>query len=326
MILQMSKVDPSSLKGLDRKSTILLQASRQNVSGEKSDIMSVEEPGMDALRGSFGAFGSVIRARSVKSVAGGSQHRAYLRHSRGRDEEEGGSGASELTTRGLSNLPRTQLYDAPVPRVTSSLPDVPEVDQTSLAPSNSANAGHVTTSPRNRTISFEPTRTMHLYSGTPGKGTVIHEQQRNSTLTMSTQPGSHAPEYSDNEEGDEAFDPTVLPLEHTRGASDRFLHNPTRKDSGDPFRDVVSPNSSQANLISATMPADSGIHNSYSDREGASSPEESRQPFHSRTRAYPGRTSSSDDEEMARESLVAHDSGSTRGGIRLIPSKSPRKI
>lgn len=323
----MSKVDPTSLKNLDRKSTLLLQASRSHTEkSDQNDITAVEEPGMDALRGSFGAFGSVIRARTMRtgnSTGGGSQRHGYLRHGRSRDEEEGGS--NELTTRGLSNIPRHQLYDAPVPRPSSSLPGVPEDDGTSYESSTvggaTTKAAPPATSPRNPTIRFEATDVAHFYPSTPGKGGAIHEQ-RHSTMSMSTQPGSQVPEYSDNE--DEAFDPGALPLAHTRGASDRILH---KTSTSDPFRDgVSSASSSQANLINPTASVDSGIQNSYSDREGASSPEETRRPFHSRSKAYPGRTSSSDEEDMAGESLVAHDSGSTRGGIRLIPTKSPRKV
>lgn len=65
-LLQMSKVDPTSLSKLDRKSTILLQASKQHTEeAEKGQVTALEDPGMDALRGGFGAVGSIIRARSV---------------------------------------------------------------------------------------------------------------------------------------------------------------------------------------------------------------------------------------------------------------------
>lgn len=132
---------------------------------------------------------------------------------------------------------------------------------------------------------------------------------------MSTQPGSQVPEYSDDD--DDTFDPGDVPLAHTRGTSERFLHHglSERKDS-DPFRD--SPNPSAASLLDAG----SGDIGSASER---ASSEETRRPFHNRSRAYPG-GHESDEDDMARESLVAHDSGSTRGGIRLIPSKSPRKV
>ncbi|KIO28058.1 hypothetical protein M407DRAFT_22690 [Tulasnella calospora MUT 4182] len=51
VILQMSKVDPEQLSKLDRKSTILLKAARQEVhTSEKGGLdTSLEDPGMDAL-------------------------------------------------------------------------------------------------------------------------------------------------------------------------------------------------------------------------------------------------------------------------------------
>lgn len=46
----MSKVDPEQLGKLDRKSTILLRAARQEVqTSEKGSITALEDPGMDAL-------------------------------------------------------------------------------------------------------------------------------------------------------------------------------------------------------------------------------------------------------------------------------------
>ncbi|KAG9094448.1 hypothetical protein FRC06_010801 [Ceratobasidium sp. 370] len=101
-ILQMSKVDPRKLQHLDRRTTLLLAAARQEVDhshsrsprtsrvrrrhtdgqlteqgeyhnqdlekleGPDEDVLSLaetEEPGMDALRGGFGAFGTLVRAR-----------------------------------------------------------------------------------------------------------------------------------------------------------------------------------------------------------------------------------------------------------------------
>ncbi|KAG9119438.1 hypothetical protein FRC07_005545, partial [Ceratobasidium sp. 392] len=58
-ILQMSKVDPTTLSTLDRKSTILLAANRNTQDAEKGDLSAVEDPGVDAIRGSFGAIGSI---------------------------------------------------------------------------------------------------------------------------------------------------------------------------------------------------------------------------------------------------------------------------
>lgn len=100
-LLQMSKVDPNSLAKLDRKSTMLLQASKhQTEEAEKGRVTAMEDPGMDALRGGFGAVGSIIRARSVSrrmsnasSLHGGQP--LYDAH-------------GNLSTHGLSNVQRFQ--------------------------------------------------------------------------------------------------------------------------------------------------------------------------------------------------------------------------
>lgn len=69
-LLQMSKIEPEKLN-LDRKSTILLKAAKAEIGdAEKGESTAIEDPGIDALRGSFGAFGSLYRARSARrSVA-----------------------------------------------------------------------------------------------------------------------------------------------------------------------------------------------------------------------------------------------------------------
>ena len=98
-LLQLSKVDPTQLSKLDRKTTILLQASRHETEyAEKGQVTSYEDPGMDALRGGFGAVGSIIRARSVSrrmSTASGFGGRGYDSH-------------GNLTTRGMGNVQRYQ--------------------------------------------------------------------------------------------------------------------------------------------------------------------------------------------------------------------------
>lgn len=319
----MSKVDPSTLKGLDRKSTILLQASRQHTEkNDKGDISGIEEPGMDALRGSFGALGSIIRARSISQTS--SIRSPPIGHRRGR----GGSselGSSELTTHGLANLSRTQLYDAPVPRgapSTSGHGHLPPLDEESSLESSGSRqlAPPITSepplSPRKQAIKFDSSEVMHYYPDQGRSGNAVHGR-RNMDI------GRRATE--------DAFDPSHFPSRSNDSttSNDPFVGGPGRNDS-DPFRDT--PNPSQINLLSRDS-RDSGRDSAdnllYDDHEmdTVTSPEDLRKPFHVRGRAYPGGSrSDEEEEENARESLVAHDSGSTRGGIRLIPPKSPRKI
>lgn len=108
-LLQMSKVDPTTLSKLDRKSTILLQASQQQTEGvEKGNVTAMENPGMDALRGGFGAVGSIIRARSVS------------RQMSNASSFHGGRGPlydvhGNLSTQGLSNVQRYQRESIPRP-------------------------------------------------------------------------------------------------------------------------------------------------------------------------------------------------------------------
>ena len=123
-ILQMSKVDPTELKTLDRRSTILLQAARkQTESIEEKSLAGIEDPGMDALRGSFGTVGSIIRARSAHRMSQSSARASSVRSSR-----FGGLPTSRFDAdRTLpptpssrvealpSGLKRHQLFDPPVP-------------------------------------------------------------------------------------------------------------------------------------------------------------------------------------------------------------------
>ncbi|KAG9089927.1 hypothetical protein FRC06_001291 [Ceratobasidium sp. 370] len=114
-ILQMSKVDPTTLSTLDRKSTILLAANRSTQDAEKGDLSAMEEPGVDAIRGSFGAIGSIVRARSARRM---SQHSGVgtvrsrrAAHGHSRDDSTG----TLKATPSLGGMQRHQLFDNPVP-------------------------------------------------------------------------------------------------------------------------------------------------------------------------------------------------------------------
>ncbi|CAE7189136.1 unnamed protein product [Rhizoctonia solani] len=108
-ILQMSKVDPTTLSGLDRKTTILLAANRPTGDTEKGESTAMEEPGIDALRGSFGAIGSIVRARSIASSKGTIRSRRAA-HGHLRDDS---SGMERLPS--VEYMKRHQLFDNPVP-------------------------------------------------------------------------------------------------------------------------------------------------------------------------------------------------------------------
>ncbi|WWC64817.1 uncharacterized protein I303_107431 [Kwoniella dejecticola CBS 10117] len=109
-LLQLSKVDPESLDKLDRKSTILMQAAKhQTEDAEKGQVTAAEDPGMDALRGGFGAVGSIIRARSV------SRRMSSASSGTGFNKGMYGYSSGNLSTHGLGHLERFQLSDNPMP-------------------------------------------------------------------------------------------------------------------------------------------------------------------------------------------------------------------
>ncbi|KAH9025486.1 magnesium transporter NIPA-domain-containing protein [Lactarius hengduanensis] len=125
-ILQMSKVDPTEFKKLDRRSTILLQVARKQTEAvEEKSVTSAEDPGIDALRGSFGTVGSIIRARSAHRISQASRNSAHSSRfaaSGSRlDVERGDSrrfpGAAAASTDHYGAMQRHQLFDPPVPRL-----------------------------------------------------------------------------------------------------------------------------------------------------------------------------------------------------------------
>lgn len=106
-LLQLSKIDPEDLVEksggtLDRKSTMLLKASRSHLGhGEKDQLSMYEDPGVDTIRGGLGVVGSMIRARSSRRIASGIhassdayRHRSYhsdehgMLNTRGKDDLE----------------------------------------------------------------------------------------------------------------------------------------------------------------------------------------------------------------------------------------------
>lgn len=101
-LLQLSKVDPTTISTMDRKSTILMQASRQHTEeAEKGQVTALEDPGMDALRSGFGAVGSIIRARSNSRRL--SNASSLYGQTRPMYDSQG-----NLSTRGLNDLQRYQ--------------------------------------------------------------------------------------------------------------------------------------------------------------------------------------------------------------------------
>ncbi|KAK0505271.1 magnesium transporter NIPA-domain-containing protein [Armillaria luteobubalina] len=172
-ILQMSKVDPTHLSKLDRRSTLLLQAARSKTEVEEKGGIGIEDPGMDALRGSFGAMGSIIRARSARRVSEASRASSYRTRPPGAaapyDPERPTTPKTALDH--LSGIKRHQLYDAPVPRTNTD--DFSSIKTPSLTDSRIAN--------KRPTIKFGSQDLIHQYHPT-GNGqrddqTATHEHR-----------------------------------------------------------------------------------------------------------------------------------------------------
>jgi len=319
-ILQMSKVDPTSLSKLDRKSTLLLQVARQKTEqNEKTELSGMEDPGPDALRGSFGAFGSIIRARSISRLSMSTD--GSVRQRRRFDEESGG-GLNGLSTHGLANLPRHQLYDAPMPDSTQD--DLGETISMQPQQSTPPNPPGPSSSlrPHLPTIRFEQDDVAHYYPS-PGKsGTAIHEPRERAGNTLippipkktgaaeDTVPATPQPSPERPRQPPQVYRPTS-DLFHEINQSTTSLFSPS-----------PSLPESEEDLHSQTSPEEvTHVHPLLTPRRGTS-----------RGRNYPGGNSSSEDEQEARTGLVRdHEEPSSpphRGGIRLVPSRStpPRRV
>jgi magnesium transporter len=156
----MSKIDPEQLNKLDRRSTLLLKASRNDTEMAEKSIAGIEDPGMDALRGSFGAVGSMIRARSVRmSLSQRSDGTIRSRHG------EPMPGSGPLNHAASKSYQRHQLYDPPVPRMTrdESTMDAISLKSTPTGP------------PRTPTIKFDSKDVAHYYPQPGSTGDARHE-------------------------------------------------------------------------------------------------------------------------------------------------------
>lgn len=172
-ILQMSKVDPTEFKSLDRRSTTLFQATRtQTEAPEEKSLSGLEDPGIDALRGSFGTVGSIIRARTAHRLSQssrGSVHSSRFRAPNSRLDTERGDlkNPPPLPTNAnhYGAMQRHQLFDPPVPRL-----DVPEFDAISMTSQPSA---------RTPAIKFDEQEVVHSYHrSTAGKDDLAMHERR----------------------------------------------------------------------------------------------------------------------------------------------------
>ena len=169
----MSKVDPQKLNKLDRRSTLLLQAARNRVEmvDEKGGLpLEEQEPGIDALRGTFGTVGSIIRARTRRSSQN-SQNTTKARTRPAGAAAPYDSSSAVVNSYPNADVTRHQLYDPPVP-----------LDDGSSIRDSVISQPFVNKRP---TIKFDKQDVVHSYKR-PGTGddTATHEHRltRGSTL------------------------------------------------------------------------------------------------------------------------------------------------
>jgi hypothetical protein len=195
-ILQMSKIDPTEFKSLDRRSTILLQAARKQTEAvDEKSVTSVEDPGIDALRGSFGTVGSIIRARSARRISQSTRNSVHSNRfgasSTHLDVERSDSRkAVASSSNHYGAMPRLQLFDSPVPRS-----DASDTDSISMSSQPSS---------RKPAIKFGSEAVVHSYRrGTTGKDDSATHERRPA-------PHSSSPLASPSP-------PTLSPPENTMG-------------------------------------------------------------------------------------------------------------
>jgi hypothetical protein len=90
---------------------------------EKSMLRASEEPGMDALRGTFGGIGTIVRARRRQSTIGdaSSIHRSLSGVNNGRRDTTA-EAAREWENVAGRGVKRFQLHDSPVPKPATTSP------------------------------------------------------------------------------------------------------------------------------------------------------------------------------------------------------------
>ncbi|KAG9045505.1 hypothetical protein FS837_006167 [Tulasnella sp. UAMH 9824] len=339
VILQMSKVDPEQLSKLDRKSTILLKAAQQEVqTSEKNGLTAVEDPGMDALRGSFGTVGSIIRARSAKRLSMSSRGSGYRPRTQSDLESNtnvADTRANRLSTHGLEHLPRHQLYDAPVrPSVdlrNSQSIDEEEAVRTPLTGKDKlslpTSPDNKSKSPRMQSIKFGTEDVAHYYP-TAGRGQAIHEQRAG--RGPSSQFQHRLPSQPEFDESKFSTPKVVTPPAQvtafgSRGAGNSYM-NPF---STPPNEHPLSQVDSRSSTVMTSLSNDQSI-GSLASTTGAN--RDSPDPFDPPEAAFrPGRrypTSRGSDDVDESQRLVTRGRGSpdsqdevpAPGQIRLLPS------
>ncbi|KAK0213279.1 magnesium transporter NIPA-domain-containing protein [Desarmillaria ectypa] len=249
-ILQMSKVDPTHLSKLDRRSTLLLQAARSKTEVEEKGEIGTEDPGMDALRGSFGAMGSIIRARSARRVSEASRASSYRTRPPGAaapyDPEANNTTPTTAFDR-LSGVKRHQLYDAPVPQTNTG-------DDFSSTKTPSLTDSHITN--KRPTIKFGSQDLIHQYHPT-GNGqrddqAATHEHRLALGIPGIVMPGGGS---------GSGYPPTVRTQLHENiidSKPDLLAESPTSYDTSNSLREqsvTIPPGYTQEHTVQSAPPS-----------------------------------------------------------------------
>ncbi|GJN91225.1 hypothetical protein Rhopal_004243-T1 [Rhodotorula paludigena] len=243
-LLQLSKVDPEQIEStmLDRRTTLLLSATRAEKNGHKETAYDVEDPGMDTIRGLGGALGSVHRAISMRSRQSRRTTRMSSAESpfgaeemgmrwRGRQGAPGamGSGPGQM---GEDGLRRYQLYDGPA---TDEPMPLDAADKISLH----SNPKSATINGREKSgsaITFADNDNLHLYAASrKGPATQHVEQPRlEGTHVHTPTQGDFSIARSGSLFADKAYaDPFSEENASAAGTSGHGLAGPQRQGTGD---------------------------------------------------------------------------------------------
>jgi hypothetical protein len=329
----MSKVDPNEFKNLDRRSTILLQASRKHTEVEEKSFSGMEEPGIDTLRGSFGTVGSIIRARSARRISQSSRSTGQSSHlappSRFDIERNDSKASSSFATSNshYGGMRRHQLFDNPVPHL-----DIPESDTISLSSQPSS---------RKPAIKFGEQDVVHSYHrGTVGKDDLATHERRIAPHGSSplASPSSHVHASLPESVSGHQLRQQQSPVSFDSGSLPRFdfgVNEPRSAPAGvgvagGPYRDPF-----EGAPASATLPS---FPSGSSLDDDAESRRKHRQAFSRQgsSRDYPKGDRTDDAEERiplrdpqredSEETDVAASPESSFGTIRLVGSSRPGRF
>ncbi|EMD31734.1 hypothetical protein CERSUDRAFT_100197 [Gelatoporia subvermispora B] len=291
------------MPGLDHRSTVLLQATRAQTTSDLNEkgLATVEDPGMDALRGSFGTMGSIIRARSARRLSMSSRGSASLQ--------------SRHDSQAYSYSHQTPRHD--------SLAGMKQADAMSMTSDPSR---YGSPHPRKQTIKFGSTEVVHPYHK-PGSGddSAIHEHRSaiHSPPSLSDIPSSVTLTIKMRRAGSEPSPPAVC-------------GDPYRVPTIDPF--AGSPSTATASSF-AHSPISAGVDALRAEYDGRRSPpvyhhHNLRHLFGRSTssvRYYPPGLPEEDREEsislwQPSEEDAEEPATAPSGGIRLVTSPVQREI